>query len=187
MKHFKIITLILFINSAQECFTQEIYWDNISLGATVQYIVPKNDFGEHWHPAFGGGLYSRYEANELFSLIGAASFASFKVIEEKNNIKAPDVSVLNITAGLKFYQTFITPLSGFIGFGIDNHTFIFYGENAKVLGSNNIESEFGLFLIIGASYDFKSFTEIELTFKVERIFTDPLQISIHKFGMNIYL
>lgn len=183
----KKIVLISFLFLLQKnIFSQEINFDNISIGITVQYLMPKDDLGEYWRPSIAAGLSGRYDANELITLTGEATIAKYSVIESKNTINAPDITFLNISAGIMFNQYIANNFSAFIGFGVDNNTFAFTGENAKVLGSNHTESEFGVFVKGGIDLNFKSFPLIAIYFKAEEIFTDPKRINIYKISMNVY-
>ena len=90
-------------------------------------------------------------------------------------------------AGIKystglFYNLFFTLYPG-----LQNNMFIFSGKAAEIIGENDIEYEFGIFLSLGLEYRFSEGLKTELYFKRQTIFSEPESILINYIGLKIFL
>ncbi|HPI37660.1 MAG TPA: hypothetical protein PK397_06920 [Ignavibacteriaceae bacterium] len=181
----KYIMPVVFLFSTFS-LAQEINWKNLSVGGTIQYVIPEGDFGEYWEPAFAFGICGKLKLNPFFSLVGEATYSYFPIKKSADTIQAPNISFLNLSSGIQFSIRLSSTIQSNFGFGIDNNTFTFVGESAEDLGDNNTESEFGTYIQTGVLLEFKNLPSFELNVKLERIFTSPERITVIKFGFSTY-
>jgi hypothetical protein len=183
----KNLLYIFFIIYSASFFPQELIWENLSAGIVINHLITQGDLKEYWNNTPEGGFLINYIIDKNLSFEGSisATYLKPKPGENQSSTVLPDIFLVNMPAGLKFYffpgDNFSFDLSG----GITNTTFIFTGDAAESLKENNIESEFGFFISAGLSCKMFSNINIELCPAYQKIFSTP-NTNLYRIGIKIF-
>ena len=88
--------------------------------------------------------------------------------------------------GIKYNMELFDKTVLIINPGLQNNMFIFTGEAAEIIGENDIEHEFGIFISVGLEYKFTDMLRGEFYVKTQTIFSYPINIPINYFGLKIF-
>lgn len=156
----------------------------IRLGGGAYYQNPFGDLGNYWNASPGVGITGTYQISEKVTLEGAFYGSYFK---HKGGRPYPDFFIIHMPASLKIQALNMGNTLLFISPGIANNTFYFKEEETTLLGDNDIESEFGLFLETSIQFPAFRILNIEPFFKYQAIFSSPENIDILYAGVKIYV
>ena len=185
-KKFVIIVsgFIQFIFTNQ-IYSQNIDWDKVSYGVSGQTLLLTGDFKENWKNSFGPGIILKYSIKPSLYIEGQMAFASISR-KNKDDKTIPDIYLINMPLGLKWYFLNINQTRIFIYSGIENNTFVFRGDAAAIQRDNKIESEFGAFVSAGINPGFAIKPSLEFYSAFQTIFSYPENINVYFIGINVY-
>lgn len=180
-----VLLLVFYFTMSSYYYSQtKIEWSKVNYGITGYTAVLTGDFKEYWKSPIGIGITVNYPVKPSLFLEGAFSISSVGHKDEYKNI--PDIYLVNLPLGLKWYPVHISSAKLFIYSGLENNTFLFKGDAASKLKDNTSESEFGAFISLGINPGLIRYPAIELYTKYQTIFSSPENIQIYFLGMNIY-
>jgi len=166
--------------------TGEIDWNRASFGVTANYQMPFGDFGRYWKNSPAFGPIGRYEIMERVYLMGTLTISYYTPESDTGNKNIPNVWLVNLSGSIHYEVPICSRISGLIGIGGDNFTFIFRGDAADDIGSNLIESEVALHAETGLSFRFNRFPRFDIYSRYSSIFSFPDQIPIWLNGIYVY-
>jgi hypothetical protein len=186
-----ILSLILFSTIITiESKAKDFDFEKVSLGMAFQYSIPKGDLGAFWGNSLGIGPTIQYQLSNNFSFEGSLFFSHLKPLDNDNKLNLPNIIMLNMPAGIKYY---INPTSSQTQFfiinfhiGIENNTFIYTGEGSELVRENPVESEFGVFISTGIDLFLTERFSTELFAIVQNIFSLPENTRIYSFGIKLF-
>lgn len=164
----------------------ELDWDRASFGVTANYQVPIGDFGRYWNNSAGAGGFGRYEVIDRVYLMGTITLSYYTPAGDTGGKSIPHIWLVNVSGSIHYEIPFSVALTGLIGIGGDNFTFIFRGTPAERHGSNYIESEVALHAELGLSVRINSLPRLDLFTRYSSIFSFPDQIPIWLNGVYVY-
>jgi hypothetical protein len=181
---FKLHLIAICIVFNTTIFGQNIDWNKLSFGATFQYLNTNGDLGEYWGNSFAAGILLKYNLAKSISLEGGITGSYLKPISSVKSL--PNIIFITTPIGLKYSQFISRILKTNVWGGIQNHSFLYSGEAAEIVGENDIEHELGLFAQIGFEIFIVESMGLEIYSKVQNIFTSPEELSFYSFGISIY-
>jgi len=164
----------------------EIDWNRASFGMTANYQMPLGDFGNYWKNSPALGPLGRYEIMKRVYLMGTLTVSYYAPVNDTGGKNIPHIWLLNISGGIHYEIPISSWLSGLIGIGGDNFTFIFRGDAADDIGSNLIESEVALHAETGLRLQFNRMPRFDIYTRYTSIFSFPDQIPIWLNGVYVY-
>lgn len=178
-----LLILILSIISTTISNSQEVEWNRLSYGVSISYLQPEKSIDDFWNNTVEVGGELQYRLSDQLFVGSGLHLAYFKSENEKS---IPNFYYLSIPIELKFLIPMGTNLKLFTAGGIQSNTFAFVGEGAEVLSDNNIESEFGVFLVLGISTIFWNLEGFEVYLKYQTIFTSPASTEFINIGARFF-
>ena len=184
MKRYSILLISLFFFTViSNIQSQEIDWDKLSCGFSISYSFPTEKvepFGDNT-PEIGGEL--QYQISENIFLSSGMHFSYFK---SKAKELMPSFYYISIPLELKILFPLAKKINIFTAGGIQSNTLAFVGESSEVLGDNNIESEFGVFIMMGFRTAFIGFEGLEIYTKYQTVFTSPESTNFINIGGRFF-
>lgn len=178
-----LLILILSIISISNSNSQEVEWNRISYGVSISYLRSEKNINYFWNNTVEVGGELQYRLSDQLFVGSGLHLAYFKSENEK---LIPNFYYLSIPIELKFLIPLGTNIKLFASGGVQSNTFAFVGEGADVLGDNDIESEFGVFLVLGISTIFWNLEGFEIYTKYQTIFTSPASTEFMNIGARIF-
>lgn len=178
-----LLILILSIISISNSNSQEVEWNRISYGVSISYLRSEKNINYFWNNTVEVGGELQYRLSDQLFVGSGLHLAYFKSENEK---LIPNFYYLSIPIELKFLIPLGTNIKLFASGGVQSNTFAFVGEGADVLGDNDIESEFGVFLVLGISTIFWDLEGFEIYTKYQTIFTSPASTEFMNIGARIF-
>lgn len=160
--------------------------ERASFGITANYQVPFGDFGTYWNNSPGAGGLARYEIMDRVYLMGTLTVNYYTPANDTGDKSIPHVWLVNVSGSIHYEVPFSSRLTGLIGIGGDNFTFIFRGTPAAQMGSNFIESEVALHAETGLSFQFTRFPRFDIFTRYSSIFSYPDRIPVWLSGVYVY-
>ena len=179
----KILIIILIIISAPNYFSQKIKWENLSVGIIIQNYKTNSDLNEFWEESLGGGGAVKYRITKNLFLEGNLVLSKFN----SENINYADFILVSMPAGLHYKFSPNSPIDFGLFVGLENNSFIFTGEASDRIRENDTESEFGIFGGGSLSFFPASKIEIEAFYKIQNIFSSPVELLVQNFGVKLFL
>lgn len=182
-KHTLLFLLILSFISISNSYSQEVEWNRISFGVSISYLHSEKNIDYFWNNTVEVGGELQYRVSDQLFVGSGLHLAYFKSENEK---LIPNFYYLSIPIELKFLIPLGTNIKLFTSGGIQSNTFAFMGEGAEDLGDNNIESEFGVFLVLGISPILWNLDGLEIYTKYQTIFTSPTSTEFINIGARFF-
>ena len=183
----KIITTLLIVIFSviptSQSNSQEINWNRLSCGISISYLLPEKNIDIFWNNTVEVGGELQYRLSDQLFLGSGVHLAEFK---SEIGMSVPNFYHLSIPIELKFLFPSDTKIKLFTAGGIQSNTFVFRGEWAEVLGDNDIESEFGVFLVFGVTTTFWDIEGFEIYTKYQTIFTSPESTEFFNIGARFF-
>lgn len=183
--YYKIIFLqiILIFIYNDRLFSQEIVWENISLGPSVSYLMFTEDLGSNWEnsPAIGGVI--NYKIHSNVSVIAEGLISKFNA--KKENL--PEIVYLGLIGGIKYSSDLVKNFSILFSGGIQSNSFEFEEQGEHQLEDNSSESEFGVFIGTGIGSTFINEIPLEINLRYQSIFTKPTAIKIISISLSVFI
>jgi hypothetical protein len=180
----KIFFVIFFLAASGNAQAEGIDWSKIRLGAGAYYQNSYGNLGKFWNESPGIGITGVYQFSESVYLEGAVYLSRFNV---KPGHSFPDIWLIHMPLSLRIKAWDIGSSQLFISPGLANNTFEFNGEGTEILGDNNMESEFGLFIEAGLQTPISQVFNIEPFVKYQTIFASPVNINILHAGVKVFI
>ncbi len=167
----------------QEKFAQQLKWENFSVGILVQHYETNSDLNKFWDGSPGAGVTVRYRADKNLFLEGNLVVSKFS----SNNNEYADFILISMPASLQYKFFPDSKISAGIFFGLENNSFLFTGEASDRIRENDTESEFGIFGGTSVSILVSSKIELEAFYKIQNIFSSPVELVVQNFGVKFFL
>lgn len=166
-------------------YSQNIDWDKVSFGFSGQALFLTGDFKAYWKNSFAPGIILKYSIEPSLFIEGQMTFSSISK-KNKDDETIPDLYLVNMPLGLKWYFLNISQTRIFIYSGVENNTFVFRGDAAAIQRDNKIESEFGAFISAGFNPGLLNKPSLEFYSSFQTIFSYPENINLYFIGINVY-
>ena len=178
-----LLILILSIISISHSNSQDIEWNRVSYGLSISYLQPEKNVDTFWNNTIEVGGELQYRLSDQLFIGSGIHLAYFK---SETGMSVPNFYYLSIPIELKLLIPLETKIKLFTAGGIQSNTFAFRGEGAEVLGDNDIESEFGVFLVLGIRTTFWDLDGFEIYSKYQTIFTSPESTEFITIGTRFF-
>ncbi len=178
-----LLILILSIFSTSHSNSQDIEWNRVSYGFSISYLQSEKNVDTFWNNTIEVGGELQYRLSDQLFIGSGIHLAYFK---SETGMSVPNFYYLSIPIELKFLIPLETKIKLFTAGGIQSNTFAFRGKGAEVLGDNDIESEFGVFLVLGIRTTFWDLDGFEIYSKYQTIFTSPESTEFINIGTRFF-